>query len=1146
MVDTGAERSTLQSLPKGCALSKETATVIGAKGEPFDVKVIKGVVIESESKLGVGDFLLVSESDYNLLGRDMTVELGIQIRVVEKELQIRLCPLRQEDEKKINPEVWYNPGSVGQLKIAPFTVKIKNPEIPVRIKQYPISPEGKRGLKPEIDRLLSRGLLEPCMSPYNTPILPVKKADGSYRLVHDLREINKRTIARFPVVANPYTLLSKLGPDNVWYSVIDLKDAFWACPLDESSRDYFAFEWEDPETGRRQQLRWTVLPQGFTESPNLFGQALEQILKDYQTKSGVTLTQYVDDLLLAGKDEEDVRKESIRLLNFLGLKGLKVSKTKLQFVEEEVKYLGHYLKKGEKRIDPERIQAILSLPTPQNKRQIRQILGLTGYCRQWIENYSNKARFLYQKLTQEGLMKWTQRDTEKLQELKESLVHAPVLSLPDLKRPFFLFVNVAEGIAFGVLTQDWAGKKKPVAYLSKILDPVSRGWPTCLQILAGCAVLVEETRKITFNSSLKVLSPHNIRSVMQQKADKWISDARLLKYEGILLEAPDFALETTTLQNPAAFLYGEPEQEPLVHDCIATIEEQTKIRPDLEEEELDEGEKLFVDGSSKVIEGKRKSGYAIIGGTDLQVIESGALDKSWSAQACELYAILRALTLLKGKEGTIYTDSKYGFGVVHTFGKLWEERGLINSQGKDLVHQKLIIEVLRALRGPKKVAVVHLKGHQRGLDFRSRGNNAADQEAKRAAMREMVLREKQGNNEVPEQEGNNSVFTDEEKEKLRRMGVKEEMGKWVLEDGREVLPRAIAQRMLYKLHQKTHWGSQGLVDHFATKFMSIGLHDVAKHITKSCPTCLRVNRSNMRKLPQGGRPLAKRPFANLQIDFTELPKVGRVRYLLVIVDHLTHYVEAFPTARETAQTVVKTLLEEIVPRYGVPETIDSDKGPQFTSKITQELAEALGIKWEKHTPWHPQSSGRVERMNGEIKKQLTKLVLETKLPWIKCIPLALLNIRTQPRADVGLSPFEMLYGMPYNLEKVQSNPNISEQYINKYLVTLMKFRKQLWERGMWAQRPPLDLMLHQVQPGDWVLVRSWKENPITPKWEGPYLVLLTTDTAIRTAEKGWTHASRVKEPVDPSKFTEDTKDPEWEVRGKAGDLKLVLKRKTPS
>ncbi|KFV67296.1 hypothetical protein N307_10183, partial [Dryobates pubescens] len=226
-----------------------------------------------------------------------------------------------------------------------------------------------------------------------------------------------------------------------WYSVIDLKDAFWACPLDESCRDYFAFEWEDPDTGRRQQLRWTVLPQGFTESPNLFGQALEQILQEYQPTPGITLLQYVDDLLIAGENEEGVRAESIRLLNFLGLKGLKVSKKKLQFVEEEVRYLGHYISKGEKKIDPERVKGILALPRPKSKRQIRQILGLVGYCRQWIENYSNKVKFLYQKLTLDGVITWTGEDERKWCVLQEDLINAPVLSLPDLKRQFFLFVN---------------------------------------------------------------------------------------------------------------------------------------------------------------------------------------------------------------------------------------------------------------------------------------------------------------------------------------------------------------------------------------------------------------------------------------------------------------------------------------------------------------------------------------------------------------------------------------------------------------------------------------------------------------------------------------------------------------------------------
>ncbi|RMC19866.1 hypothetical protein DUI87_03432 [Hirundo rustica rustica] len=906
----------------------------------------------------------------------------------------------------------------------------------------------------------------------------------------------------------------------------------------QSSRDYFAFEWEDPETHRRQQLRWTVLPQGFTESPKLFGQALEQILQDYKTRPGVTLVQYVDDLLLAGEREDDVRKESIKLLNFLGIKGLKVSKVKLQFVEEEVKYLGHYLSKGEKRIDPERVKGILALPPPKNKRQIRQLLGLVGYCRQWIENYSSKVKFLYQKLSQEGLMKWTREDEESLKRIQQDLIQAPVLSLPDLKRPFYLFINTDNGTAYGVLTQDWAGKKKPVGYLSKLLDPVSKGWPTCLQAVVACALLTEEAHKITFNSELKVLSPHNIRGILQQKADKWITDSKLLKYGGILLDSPKLTLEVTGLQNPAQFLYGEPDEKELAHNCMTTIEEQTKIRPDLEEEELETGERLFVDGSSRVIEGKRVSGYAIIGGPELEVIESGPLNKTWSAQACELYAVLRALERLKDKEGTIYTDSKYAFGVVHTFGKIWEEReGRMNSQGKDLIHQELIKRVLIALRKPKKIAVVHLRGHQRGIDFRSRGNNAADQEAKKAAL--MIIRQKEKGGpetESLDEEKAEYRFTKTEEQKLSQMGIcKDQDGKWKLSDGREVLPKAIALEILHRIHEKTHWGTQAIVDQFGIKYMCIRIHNLAKQIVARCTTCLQVNKASFRKQPLGGRPLAQRPFANIQVDFTELPKVGRVKYLLVIIDHLTHYVEAFPTTRATTQAVVKVLLENIIPRYGAPETIDSDRGPHFVSKILNETMESLGIKWEHHTPWNPQSSGRVERMNGEIKKQLTKLMIETKLSWTKCLLLALLNIRTQPRTDIGLSPFEMLYGMPYHVEKPLTHPSVRDQDINQYITALITYREEMWKKGLIVQRPPLDIALHQIKPGDWVLIKTWKDTTLAPRWEGPYLVLLTTETAIRTAEKGWTHASRIKGPVrEPTT--------EWKVVSSPGNLKLRLKR----
>ncbi|NXF00275.1 TF26 protein, partial [Menura novaehollandiae] len=274
-------------------------------------------------------------------------------------------------------------------------------------------------------------------------------------------------------------------------------------------------------------------------------------------------------------------------------------------------------------------------------------------------------------------------------------------------------------------------------------------------------------------------------------------------------------------------------------------------------------------------------------------------------------------------------------------------------------------------------------------------------------------------------------------------------------------------------HEKTHWGTQALVDQFATKYMCIGVYDIAKRIVKECITCQKVNKHQLREKPLGGRELAHRPFAKIQVDFTELPKVGRYKYLLVILDHLTQFVEAFPTARATAQTVVKILLEEIVPRYGSIEMIDSDRDPHFVSKVARETLSSLGTRWQYHTPWHPQSSSKVERMNGEIKKHLTKLMLETKMSWVKCLPLALLNIRTQPRADVGISRFEMLYGMPYDLEIPQDHPQLESLQIKPYLIQLMARREQLRTKGLVVQRPPLDLAIHKIKPGDKVLIKSW-------------------------------------------------------------------------
>ena len=99
----------------------------------------------------------------------------------------------------------------------------------------------KEGLKPIIENLKEQGLLFPCNSPYNTPILGIKKSNGKWRLVQDLRIINEVAVPLHPVVPNPYTLLSEIPERTKYFSVVDLKDALYSVPLVEESQFLFAF-----------------------------------------------------------------------------------------------------------------------------------------------------------------------------------------------------------------------------------------------------------------------------------------------------------------------------------------------------------------------------------------------------------------------------------------------------------------------------------------------------------------------------------------------------------------------------------------------------------------------------------------------------------------------------------------------------------------------------------------------------------------------------------------------------------------------------------------------------------------------------------------------------------------------------------------
>ena len=119
------------------------------------------------------------------------------------------------------------------------------------------------------------------------------------------------------MVTNPYTLFSHILPDTLYFKILDLRDTFFTIPLHHSSQPLFAFTWTDPDTYQSQQLTRTVLPQGFSDSPHFFGQALQRDLQTLDLGS-TPLLQHVDDLLLCSSSLRDCVVHTETVLNAPG------------------------------------------------------------------------------------------------------------------------------------------------------------------------------------------------------------------------------------------------------------------------------------------------------------------------------------------------------------------------------------------------------------------------------------------------------------------------------------------------------------------------------------------------------------------------------------------------------------------------------------------------------------------------------------------------------------------------------------------------------------------------------------------------------------------------------------------------------------
>ena len=419
---------------------------------------------------------------------------------------LRLDHLNSEESKAIriliqkHEDVFYHKGDD-----LTFTNEVKHKidtglTGPIYSKTYRYPSIHTEEVEKQMNEMLEQGIIKHSNSPYNAPIWIVPKKEDKvgnkeWRIVIDYRKLNQVTKEDKYPIPRIDDILDKLGRAN-YFSTLDLTKGFYQIEVEPEDREKTAFS---THNGHFEFIR---MPFGLKNAPSTFQRMMNNVLREHVNKICVI---YMDDILVFSTSLQEHISNLEKIFTTLRKANLKVSLNKSEFLKKETEFLGHIVTNEGIRPNPNKIEAIKKQPIPKTVKEIQSFLGMSGYYRKFIPNYSKIAKPLTIRLKKDAVINVNDKDyRESFEKLKNILMSDMILKYPDFNQKFILTTDASNYALGAVLSQ----KKGPIAFASRTLNKHECNYSTIEKELLSIVWAVKQFRHYLYGRRFDLHTDH--------------------------------------------------------------------------------------------------------------------------------------------------------------------------------------------------------------------------------------------------------------------------------------------------------------------------------------------------------------------------------------------------------------------------------------------------------------------------------------------------------------------------------------------------------------------------------------------------------------------------------------------------------------